>query len=620
MMKPAKLCDDLLSADYGPSYFRTYGGPLGYDRAVPHWGIFFGGIAETIIRSFRPSRVFDAGCAMGFLVEAFWDRGVEAWGRDISEFAISQVRADLRDFCCVGSIADPIEGRFDLITCIEVLEHMPEAAAVQAIEAMTAATDRILFSSSPRDLQEPTHINVKPTIYWLRLFAARGFAPLLSYDPTFVSPQCIVLERVAQPSGEQILLGYSEIVRLRLQRADKEAVEQERQAVRRELAALNAKHAEELDESRRKLAVMTDTLSRLERDHNIVLTSTSWRMTYAVRRLTARATPRQRRLIRASASIVWWSLTLQLRSRLRQQREQARTIANAHSTAIPDIEAPEKQTSDQALEATIATPTTTHHFGYDIPTHLMNLTGGGPDTFEAISNHHIMTLQEHVPIQCGYSIIEIGCGIGRDAIPLTSIIGADGQYLGIDIIKNSIDWCTANISARHPNFRFVHFDIADQLHNPHGSMPTTAFSLPAVDRSVDCVIVWSVFTHITKDDIVHYLREFARVLRPSGKVFATWFIVNDEVLAKAKTVDLTPFKLRFEHQIDDGCFVNDLQFPMGAVAYTREWVLSAIQSTGFELSVDIMPGAWSGYWSKPTDGQDVTILTLPSCTICQTPG
>jgi SAM-dependent methyltransferase len=277
------------------------------------------------------------------------------------------------------------------------------------------------------------------------------------------------------------------------------------------------------------------------------------------------------------------------------------------------------QTSDPTSETTIETPTTTCHFGYDIPTYLMNLTGGGPDTFDSISNSHVITLQEHAPIQRDHSIIEIGCGIGRDAIPLTNIIGRDGQYLGIDIIKGSIDWCIANISARHPNFRFVHFDVADQLHNPHGSSQTTSFSLPANDRSVDRVIVWSVFTHMAKDDIVHYLREFARVLKPSGKVFATWFIVSDEILAKAKVVDLTPFHLRFEHQIAEGCFVNDLNFPMGAVAYTREALLSAIESGGLELSGGILPGAWSGYWSNPKGGQDATILTLPSCTISQAP-
>src|SRR5258708_4713731 len=120
--------DDKPTPEYGPGYYRKHCGPLPYDRSCPHWGIFFGGVAETLIRSFRPRRVFDAGCALGFLVEAFWDRGVEAWGRDISEFAISEVRVDLRGFCSVGSVADPIEGRFDLITCIEVLEHMPEAA------------------------------------------------------------------------------------------------------------------------------------------------------------------------------------------------------------------------------------------------------------------------------------------------------------------------------------------------------------------------------------------------------------------------------------------------------------------------------------------------------------
>ena len=70
--------------------------------------------------------------------------------------------------CSLGSVADPIEGRYDLVTCIEVLEHMPEAEAIRAIAAMTKATDRILFSSSPSDFNEPTHVNVHRAIYWLR--------------------------------------------------------------------------------------------------------------------------------------------------------------------------------------------------------------------------------------------------------------------------------------------------------------------------------------------------------------------------------------------------------------------------------------------------------------------
>ena len=74
-------------------YFQTGLGPP-YDRNE-YWLGFFNGIAEHITRSLNPHRVLDAGCAMGMLVEAFWDRGAEAWGIDISPYAIARVRPDI---------------------------------------------------------------------------------------------------------------------------------------------------------------------------------------------------------------------------------------------------------------------------------------------------------------------------------------------------------------------------------------------------------------------------------------------------------------------------------------------------------------------------------------------
>src|SRR5438270_13883388 len=141
--EPAALPDSAeeLSKLYREEYYRSYCGSVPYSRSeLPHWAAFFGTIAEELIKVLQPKRVLDAGCALGFLVEAFWDRGVEAWGMDVSSYAISQVRRDLQPYCRLGSIADPIEGPYDLITCIEVLEHMPEAQARQAIENMTRAT------------------------------------------------------------------------------------------------------------------------------------------------------------------------------------------------------------------------------------------------------------------------------------------------------------------------------------------------------------------------------------------------------------------------------------------------------------------------------------------------
>ncbi len=78
---------------YDGEYYHAHCG-VPYERSA-HWLEFFGGLASQIIRSLRPSSVLDAGCAWGFLVEAFWDRGVEARGVDISQYAISQVRPDL---------------------------------------------------------------------------------------------------------------------------------------------------------------------------------------------------------------------------------------------------------------------------------------------------------------------------------------------------------------------------------------------------------------------------------------------------------------------------------------------------------------------------------------------
>jgi SAM-dependent methyltransferase len=251
---------------------------------------------------------------------------------------------------------------------------------------------------------------------------------------------------------------------------------------------------------------------------------------------------------------------------------------------------------------------TTRHYGYDIPIRLMNLTGGGKESFEPMCEFHMAALKEHTPIEPHHSVLEIGCGIGRDAIPLTKILNSDGRYVGIDIIKDSIDWCTHNITRAYPNFSFVHFDVEDQLHNPGGTSVTSAIRLPMPDASVDRIILWSVFTHMLKADIEHYLAEFARVLKPSGSVFATWFIVNDEILKKARTVNLTPFNLRFEHTLADGSIINDPNFPMGAVAFTEETLTEMIEGANLKMVGNVLPGQWSGYFAVPKGGQDATIL------------
>ena len=117
--------------------------------------------------------------------------------------------------------------------------------------------------------------------------------------------------------------------------------------------------------------------------------------------------------------------------------------------------------------------------GFDIPVDLIRLTGAGPESFEAISRWHIDQVDRAIGYTSNASVVEIGCGVGRDAIPLTQVLGPNGSYVGIDIIKPSIDWCAHNITPRYPNFRFVHYDVADQLHNPGGKLGIPDCYIPA---------------------------------------------------------------------------------------------------------------------------------------------
>jgi GT2 family glycosyltransferase len=205
---------------YDAAYYVSGCGPIPYERSE-YWLHFFAGIAEEIARSLRPRRVFDAGCAKGFLVEALWARGIEAWGVDISSYAISEARRDMQSYCRVASLTKPIAGTYDLITCIEVLEHMTAAEACVAIRNMTAVTDAILFSSTPSDFDEPTHVNVRPVIFWLRLFAEFNFQPDVLFDASFVTQHAMLLRRQPAQPADEVLVLFSELILHKLTLSDR---------------------------------------------------------------------------------------------------------------------------------------------------------------------------------------------------------------------------------------------------------------------------------------------------------------------------------------------------------------------------------------------------------------
>ncbi|MFQ5615949.1 MAG: glycosyltransferase, partial [Anaerolineales bacterium] len=182
-------------------YAHSLGEP--YAR-TPRWMEFFSRVANRIVSDIAPTTVLDAGCALGMLVETLRGRGIQAWGFDISRFAIRSAHPNAKKYLWVGSIVDPLPHTFDLIVCVEVLEHLPKADSERALANLCAHTGDILFSSTPVDYKEATHFNVQQPEYWAALFARQGFYRDVDFDGTIITPWAARFRRRKDPAHRLI--------------------------------------------------------------------------------------------------------------------------------------------------------------------------------------------------------------------------------------------------------------------------------------------------------------------------------------------------------------------------------------------------------------------------------
>jgi GT2 family glycosyltransferase len=198
---------------YGDAYYTAYrGGP--YERSAT-WLAQFAKVADRIAADIRPRTALDAGCAKGLLVEQLRERGVDAEGIDISDFAVSSAPEEVRAHLRVGSIAEPFGHRYDLIVSTEVLEHLEPDDCERAVANICAHTDDVLFSSTPSDFDEATHVNVRPPEYWAELFLRHGFVRDIDYDASYVAGWAVRFRRTRDPLERQIIAYERELARLR---------------------------------------------------------------------------------------------------------------------------------------------------------------------------------------------------------------------------------------------------------------------------------------------------------------------------------------------------------------------------------------------------------------------
>lgn len=238
-----------------------------------------------------------------------------------------------------------------------------------------------------------------------------------------------------------------------------------------------------------------------------------------------------------------------------------------------------------------------------VPAQERNFVGDGD--FRAIGCEFLRHFVELGGLAPDHQVLEIGCGLGRMALPLTQFLEPPlGRYTGFDVVAEGIAWAVANIAAVYDNFSFRHLDYQNALYNPAGTLREGRDPLPYAGASVDFVFMTSVVTHLEAANTAFYLAEAARLLRPGGRLFVTAFLldaINRDLAAAG----------RAQPPFDPGgpgpAYVSDPAHPMAAVACDHDWFLEQASASGLHLARPVAFGHWSG--RRAENFQDICVFT-----------
>jgi len=131
------------------------------------------------IADITDKKVLDVGCGGGILAESMALKGADVTGIDMGEAPLEVAKLHLLESgakvnyrrITVEELAEEMPGSFDVITCMEMLEHVPDPASViAACRKLVKADGQIFFST----------LNRNPKSY---LFAIVGAEYLLKMLP-----------------------------------------------------------------------------------------------------------------------------------------------------------------------------------------------------------------------------------------------------------------------------------------------------------------------------------------------------------------------------------------------------------------------------------------------------
>lgn len=228
-------------------------------------------------------------------------------------------------------------------------------------------------------------------------------------------------------------------------------------------------------------------------------------------------------------------------------------------------------------------------------------------SYISVGESYRKIFQAHLPLREDMRVLEMGSGIGRISRQFLNILSDKGPFTGIEIMPAQVDWCNENLGT-YPGFSFIRADILNSEYNPQGNIKASDYIFPFADNTLDLVVLTSVFTHMLRKDVAHYLREIGRVLMPGGHCFATFFKYSREEFPRIYAKDAGRkfyYPVYKENGIPLVMCADDTDLEE-AVAYEREFLISLHAEAGLSIEKELN-GSWLKREGRMYPGQDILI-------------
>jgi ubiquinone/menaquinone biosynthesis C-methylase UbiE len=247
---------------------------------------------------------------------------------------------------------------------------------------------------------------------------------------------------------------------------------------------------------------------------------------------------------------------------------------------------------------------TQFHNGIRIPKSGEIFTGRGDFLGSGMKTKNLLV--KHANLREHSTVLDIGSGLGRIAIPLTDILKASGTYHGTDIIKKGVDYCQEHISSKFSNFHFHHTPAFNDLYNSTGA-DGAQVKIPIAAASIDVAVANSVFTHLVKSETENYLAETSRLLKKGGRAYYTFFVIDSSNKNRVLKATGSP---EFSFRYSDGVqHFMDQKVKRANVAFDIDFLESLFEKMGLQVN-SFNKGHWRAdvAENQSIDFQDVFIL------------